>query len=97
VLFNDTLGYNVSLGKLCAGELASAEDVRRAVDDAQLTDFLSKQTKGLDTMVGERGLRLSGGEKQRVGLARAFVKAAPIMVRERRIGANFSLRALYAA
>ena len=80
VLFNDTLGYNVSLGKLCAGELASAEDVRKAVDDAQLTDFVSKQTKGLDTMVGERGLRLSGGEKQRVGLARAFVKSAPIMV-----------------
>jgi ATP-binding cassette subfamily B protein len=80
VLFNDSLRYNISLGKLCAGELATPEDVQQAILDAQLEDFVSKQQKGLDTVVGERGLRLSGGEKQRVGLARAFVKAAPIMI-----------------
>jgi ATP-binding cassette subfamily B protein len=80
VLFNDTMRYNISLGKLCAGEMASEEEVAKALADAQLTEFVKNQTKGMETVVGERGLRLSGGEKQRVGLARAFVKAAPIMV-----------------
>jgi|APGre2960657444_1045066.scaffolds.fasta_scaffold00243_10 ATP-binding cassette subfamily B protein len=80
VLFNDTLRYNVSIGKLARGELASEAEVLAAAHDAQLTDFLSKQPLGLDTVVGERGLRLSGGEKQRVGLARAFVKNSPVFV-----------------
>lgn len=80
VLFNDTLRYNVSLGKLARGELASEAEVMRAVDAAQLTSFLDKQPKRLETLVGERGLRLSGGEKQRVAIARALLKAAPIMV-----------------
>jgi ATP-binding cassette subfamily B protein len=81
VLFNDTLHYNISLGKLARGEtLASEEEVMRAVDAAQLTAFLRKQPKGLQTVVGERGLRLSGGEKQRVAIARALLKDAPVMV-----------------
>jgi len=80
VLFNDTLRYNVSLGKLARGELASEAEVRKAVDDAQLSSFVERQKEGMDTLVGERGLRLSGGEKQRVAIARALLKDSPLLV-----------------
>jgi ATP-binding cassette subfamily B protein len=80
VLFNDTLRYNVSLGKLARGELASDEEVASATAAAQLAEFVSKQPHGYDTLVGERGLRLSGGEKQRVAIARALLKNPSIMV-----------------
>ena len=80
VLFNDTLLYNVSLGKLAKGELASEEEVAAACEAAQLTDFVKRQPLGLLTTVGERGLRLSGGEKQRVAIARALLKDSPVFV-----------------
>ena len=80
VLFNDSLLYNISLGKLARGELATEGEVLSAVNNAQLSTFLEKQPKGLQTVVGERGLRLSGGEKQRVAIARALLKNAPVMV-----------------
>lgn len=64
-MFNDSLLYNVSLGKLAKGELASEAEVRQALEQASLSDFVKRQPKGLETVVGERGLRLSGGEKAR--------------------------------
>jgi len=76
VLFNDTLGYNIAYGR----EGATAADVARAAGAAQLTDFIARLPKGLETMVGERGLKLSGGEKQRVAIARAILKDPPIMI-----------------
>ncbi|KAA0163285.1 hypothetical protein FNF28_04343 [Cafeteria roenbergensis] len=76
VLFNDTLRHNVRYGD----PGASIEDVDRAVELAELTPFVSGLPQGLDTMVGERGLKLSGGEKQRVSLARAMLKNAPILL-----------------
>lgn len=80
VLFNRSLEYNIALGKLAHGELASQEEVAGAAAAAQLADFVSKQPQGYETVVGERGLRLSGGEKQRVAIARALLKSPPIMV-----------------
>lgn len=80
VLFNDTIVYNIGFGKLAKGELASEEEVVKASAAAQLTDFVRTQPLGYQTVVGERGLRLSGGEKQRVAIARALLKAPPIMV-----------------
>jgi ATP-binding cassette subfamily B protein len=81
-LFNDTLGYNIAYGGVCTPgfNVSAAEDrVRWAADKAQLTDFLERQKEGLETKVGERGLRLSGGEKQRVAIARALLKQPTIM------------------
>ncbi len=80
VLFNDTLRYNISLGKLARGELADDAEVAGATAAAQLADFVSKQPLGYATLVGERGLRLSGGEKQRVAIARALLKNPAVMV-----------------
>jgi ATP-binding cassette subfamily B protein len=77
---HSTLRYNVSLGKLARGELASDAEVASATAAAQLAEFVSKQPNGYDTLVGERGLRLSGGEKQRVAIARALLKNPSIMV-----------------
>jgi ATP-binding cassette, subfamily B, heavy metal transporter len=76
VLFNDTLGYNIRYGQFDASE----EEVIRAIDQAQLTDLLKKFPQGLDTMVGERGLKLSGGEKQRVAIARTLLKNPPLLI-----------------
>jgi ATP-binding cassette subfamily B protein len=76
VLFNDTIGYNIHYGRWSAG----AEEVRRAADDAQIADFIESLPQGYDTQVGERGLKLSGGEKQRVAIARTILKAPPILV-----------------
>ncbi|MEM7258724.1 MAG: ABC transporter ATP-binding protein/permease, partial [Pseudomonadota bacterium] len=76
VLFNDTIGYNIAYGK--AG--ASVEDVIDVAKRAQIHEFITSLPQGYDTMVGERGLKLSGGEKQRVGIARTLLKNPPILL-----------------
>ncbi|MGJ5620123.1 ABCB family ABC transporter ATP-binding protein/permease [Sulfitobacter sp. MF3-043] len=76
VLFNDTIGYNIAYGR----EGASQADVEQAARDAQIHDFILSLPDGYDTTVGERGLKLSGGEKQRVGIARTLLKDPPILL-----------------
>jgi ATP-binding cassette subfamily B protein len=76
VLFNDTIQYNIRYGRIGASE----QEVRRAADLAQIGDFIERLPDGYDTMVGERGLKLSGGEKQRVAIARTILKAPPILI-----------------
>lgn len=76
VLFNDTIAYNVRYGRITASE----EDVRNAADLAQIGSFIKSLPEGYDAMVGERGLKLSGGEKQRVAIARTILKAPPILI-----------------
>jgi ABC-type transport system involved in Fe-S cluster assembly fused permease/ATPase subunit len=68
VLFNDTIGYNIGYGAYSQrAEGASQSEIESAAKSAQLDDFIARQPKGYETKVGERGLRLSGGEKQRSG------------------------------
>jgi ATP-binding cassette subfamily B protein len=76
VLFNDTIGYNVRYGR----DGASEEEVREAARLAQIDRFIELLPEGYDTSVGERGLKLSGGEKQRVAIARTILKGPPILV-----------------
>jgi ATP-binding cassette, subfamily B, heavy metal transporter len=76
VLFNDTIAYNVRYGR----PDASDEEVRKAADLAQIGPFIEALPKGFDTQVGERGLKLSGGEKQRVAIARTILKAPAILI-----------------
>ncbi|MGO4388782.1 ABC transporter ATP-binding protein/permease [Microvirga sp. 2YAF29] len=76
VLFNDTIGYNVQYGRWDA----TPEEVREAATLAQIDRFIALLPEGYDTPVGERGLKLSGGEKQRVAIARTILKAPPILV-----------------
>lgn len=77
VLFNDTIGYNIRYGHLTADD----EQVIDAARHASIHDQIMKQFPDkYDTLVGERGLKLSGGEKQRVALARAFLKHPPIVL-----------------
>jgi ATP-binding cassette, subfamily B, heavy metal transporter len=76
VLFNDTIRYNIRYGRW----EASNADVEEAARLAQIDDFIRLSPKGYDTEVGERGLKLSGGEKQRVAIARTILKAPPILV-----------------
>ena len=76
VLFNDTVQYNIAYGQ--AG--ASREQVEEAARAARIHDFISSTPKGYETMVGERGLKLSGGEKQRVAIARTLLKNPPILI-----------------
>lgn len=76
VLFNDTIAYNIRYGRTDASE----EDVRRAAELAQIGPFIERLPDGYRTMVGERGLKLSGGEKQRVAIARTILKAPPILM-----------------
>src|SRR5690606_26810553 len=73
VLFNDTLAYNIRYGRPGASE----EEVRRAAGLAQIGEFIDELPDGFATMVGERGLKLSGGEKQRVAIARTILKEPP--------------------
>lgn len=70
VLFNDTLLSNIAYGK----PSATREEVVQAAEMARLTEAIGRFPDGYDTMVGERGLKLSGGEKQRVAIARAFLR-----------------------
>ena len=76
VLFNDTIAYNIRYGRLSATE----EEVREAARMAQIETFIAQLPEGFDTQVGERGLKLSGGEKQRVAIARTLLKAPPILI-----------------
>ena len=76
VLFNDTIGYNIAYGR----EDASNDDIIAAAKSAKIHDFIISLTDGYNTTVGERGLKLSGGEKQRVGIARTLLKNPPILV-----------------
>ena len=76
VLFNDTLRENILYGRPDADEAALME----AVERARLSAFVDTLPRGLDTRVGERGVKLSGGEKQRVGVARAILKDPPILI-----------------
>jgi ABC-type transport system involved in Fe-S cluster assembly fused permease/ATPase subunit len=76
VLFNDTVAYNIAYGRTGA----SQDEVEQAAKAARIHDFIASTPKGYDTMVGERGLKLSGGEKQRVAIARTLLKNPPILV-----------------
>jgi ATP-binding cassette subfamily B protein len=76
VLFNDTIQYNIRYGRWDATE----DEIREAARLAQIDDFIRSMPQGYDTEVGERGLKLSGGEKQRVAIARTILKAPPILV-----------------
>lgn len=76
VLFNDTLLENIRYGR----PDASMQEIERAVQMAHLSHFVETLPDGYDTQVGERGLKLSGGEKQRVSIARALLKGSPILV-----------------
>jgi len=76
VLFNDTIYYNIAYGR----DEATRAQIEQAAKAAQIHDFVQSLPKGYDTMVGERGLKLSGGEKQRVGIARSLLKNPPILL-----------------
>jgi ATP-binding cassette subfamily B protein len=76
VLFNDTIGYNVAYGR----DEATQDDVVAAARGAAILPFIEKLPRGFDTEVGERGLKLSGGEKQRVAIARTLLKNPPILL-----------------
>ncbi len=76
VLFNDTVAYNIAYGR--AG--ASASEVEAAARAARIHDFIVATPLGYETMVGERGLKLSGGEKQRVAIARTLLKDPPVLI-----------------
>src|SRR6056297_771698 len=76
VLFNDTIRYNIGYGRVGAHD----DEIEQAAKDAQIHDFIIGLPDGYDTQVGERGLKLSGGEKQRVGIARTLLKDPPILL-----------------
>ena len=76
VLFNDTVAYNIGYGRTGATQ----EEIETAAKAARIHDFIASTPKGYNTSVGERGLKLSGGEKQRVAIARTLLKNPPILV-----------------
>jgi len=76
VLFNDTIRYNLQYGNA----QATQAEIERAADMAQIRRFIESLPDGWETVVGERGLKLSGGEKQRVAIARAILKQPPILI-----------------
>ncbi|MEP4032560.1 ABC transporter ATP-binding protein/permease [Roseibium polysiphoniae] len=76
VLFNDTIAYNIRYGRPDATD----EEVKEAARMAQIHDFIERLPDGYQSEVGERGLKLSGGEKQRVAIARTILKAPPILI-----------------
>ena len=76
VLFNDTIGYNIAYGREGAGQ----DEVEIAAKGAAIDTFIAMLPQGYDSMVGERGLKLSGGEKQRVAIARTLLKNPPLLI-----------------
>ena len=76
VLFNDTIGYNIGYGR----DGASEAEIEAAAKGAAIHDFVTQLPQGYEAMVGERGLKLSGGEKQRVAIARTLLKDPPILI-----------------
>ena len=76
VLFNDTVNYNIAYGRIGANEA----EIKEAARHAQIDKFIGELPLGYDAMVGERGLKLSGGEKQRVAIARTILKNPPILL-----------------
>ena len=76
VLFNDTILYNIQY----ADQNASFREIKAAARDAGIEDFINSLPQGYQTLVGERGLKLSGGEKQRIGIARTILKDSPILL-----------------
>ena len=76
VLFNDTVAYNIAYGR----PGATQAQVEEAAKSARIHDFITATPLGYQTMVGERGLKLSGGEKQRVAIARTLLKNPPILI-----------------
>jgi len=76
VLFNDTIYYNIAYGR----DAATRAEIEQAAKAAQIHEFVQSLPNGYYTMVGERGLKLSGGEKQRVGIARSLLKNPPILL-----------------
>jgi subfamily B ATP-binding cassette protein MsbA len=76
MLFYGTIKENILYGRPCAGE----EEIMAAARLANVDDFVVKLPKRYDTLIGERGITLSGGEKQRIGIARAILKNAPILI-----------------
>ena len=76
VLFNDTIGYNIAYGN----PLASQEEIIKAAQAAQIHDFIMRLPDAYQTSVGERGLKLSGGEKQRVAIARTLLKNPALII-----------------
>jgi ATP-binding cassette subfamily B protein len=95
VLFNDTIGYNIRYGRWDASEA----EVQEAARLAQIDEFVRSLPEGYETSVGERGLKLSGGEKQRVAIARTILKAPPILVLDEATSAldTFTEREIQAA
>jgi len=75
VLFNESVSYNIGYGRTNSDETA----IRRAARQASIDEAIERFPEGYDTVVGERGLKLSGGEKQRIALARVFLKGSPII------------------
>lgn len=75
-LFSGTIRQNIMIGNLNATE----EELNAAIKESYLDGFVASLEKGLDTNIGERGVRLSGGQRQRIGIARAFLKNAPILI-----------------
>ncbi len=76
VLFNDTIGYNIAYGR----EGSETAEIEEAARGAAIADFIERQPHAYETRVGERGLKLSGGEKQRVAIARTLLKNPPILI-----------------
>ena len=76
VLFNDTIGYNIGYGR----DGATQEEIESAARGAAIHDFILSLPQGYRTKVGERGLKLSGGEKQRVAIARTLLKNPPVLI-----------------
>jgi len=77
VLFNDSVAANIAYGPLAS---ASREDIIAAARAAHAMEFIDDLPRGLDTQVGQKGVRLSGGQRQRLAIARAFLKNAPILI-----------------